>query len=176
MVLTIHTVKCASLMMTPIFFCLFVIAAVKRLSVLDNGSRNLFSDIRVIFQNPVNFSSRFLYDSYQSHTLRAVLIQAFPFFYVHRTFKKYEILKQLFVSQFIRLNFNAQARFKRHRFSSLTLNSAHVTATFEPDFTLVFVSCCNSDSILQCIVFKEEFSLHQRCRNVLDLVIYNKKK
>lgn len=107
MVLTIHTVKCASLMMTLIFFCLIVIAAVKRLSVLDNGSRNLFSDIRVIFQNPVNFSSRFLYDSYQSHTLRAVLIQAVPFFYVHRTFKKYEILKQLFVSQFIRLNFNA---------------------------------------------------------------------
>ena len=102
MVLTIHTVKCASLMMTLIFFCLFVIAA-----VMVNGSRNLFSDIRVIFQNPVNFSSRFLYDSYQSHTLRAVLIQAVPFFYVHRTFKKYEILKQLFVSQFIRLNFNA---------------------------------------------------------------------
>ena len=55
MVLTIHTVKCASLMMTLIFFCLLVIAAVKRLSVLDNGSRNLFSDLRVIFQNPVSF-------------------------------------------------------------------------------------------------------------------------
>lgn len=107
MVVTIHTVKCASLMMTLIFFCLFVIAAVKRLSVLDNRSRNLFSDLRVIFQNPVNFSSRFLYDSYLIHTLRAVLIQAVPCFYVHRTFKKYEILKQLFVSQFIRLNFNA---------------------------------------------------------------------
>ena len=107
MVLTIHTVKCTSLMMTLIFICPFVNAAVKRLAVLENGSVNLFSGLRVIFQNPVNFSSRFLYDSYLSHTLRAVLIQAVPFFYVHRTFKKYEILKQLFVSQFIRLNFTA---------------------------------------------------------------------
>jgi len=38
MVLTIHTVKCASLMMALIFFCPSVNAAVKRLSVLDNGS------------------------------------------------------------------------------------------------------------------------------------------
>ena len=107
MVLTIHTVKCASLMMTLVFFCHFVKAAVKRLSVLDSGSLNLFSGLRVIFQNPVNFSSRFLYDSYLSNTLTAVLIQTVPFFYVRRTFKKYEIFKRLFVSQFIRLNFNA---------------------------------------------------------------------
>ena len=163
MVLTIHTVKCALLVMTLIFFCLFVIAAVKRLSVLDNGSRNLFSDLRVIFQNPVNFSSRFLYDSYLSLTLRAVLIQAVPFFYVRRTFKKYEILKQLFVSQFIRLNFNALARFKRHRFSSLALNSAHMTATFEPDLLLHLFSfnIVAATQICNVLCLKKSF-LHTR--------------
>lgn len=96
--------KCALFMITLDSFCPFVKATVRRLSVVDIGPLNLFSDVRVIFQNPVNFSSRFLYDS---HTLTVVLMQAVPFFYVHRALRKCEILKQLLVSQLIRLNFNA---------------------------------------------------------------------